>query len=106
MISRIVQTTRLHNAMQMSTTCLFKLKSFDISSPVNFTYISRYQFAQAKETVTNALGRTFPKYIDGYGELKPYKGKKQPPNPDQVPSAVMHYRMIKAGENKILTSLE
>lgn len=106
MISKLVQQVKLHNFVQFSTTCVFKLKSFDISNPANLTFVNKFQFAQSSETVTNALGRTFPKFIDGYGELKPYKGKRQPPTPDEMPSAVMTYRMINHGENKVLNSLE
>jgi len=29
--------------------------------------------------VTNSLGRTFPRFIPGYGEAYPYKGINQEP---------------------------
>lgn len=67
---------------------------------------SLFNFANSSEMITNSLGKTFPKFIDGYGECIPFNGCKCQPHPMNASNAIPPWKLAKPGEVKILTSLE
>ena len=56
--------------------------------------------------ITNSLGKTFPKFIEGYGECIPFNGCKSEPHPMNVNNAIPPWKVSKPGEVKLLTNLE
>eukprot|EP00792_Barthelona_sp_PAP020_P006733 TRINITY_DN3066_c0_g1_i1.p1 TRINITY_DN3066_c0_g1~~TRINITY_DN3066_c0_g1_i1.p1 ORF type:complete len:921 (+),score=296.19 TRINITY_DN3066_c0_g1_i1:39-2801(+) len=58
------------------------------------------------ETVTNAVGRVLPKYIDGYGEVRPFKGAFAVEPRTDVVRPSCQVRFDKPGDCKIVENLE